>query len=294
MSILTIGMPVFNDKDFLEKSLNSILSQSFKDFVLIISDDGSTDGCELICKKYAEKDPRIQYIRQEKNIGISKNMKFLLQQSKSRYFMWAGDDDLYAPNFIESLIKELQINDAVCAFCNFSTIDENDAIIETHSEYNYAEWVTKKRLVNFIKNSHDKFGYGIFKMELILEVEFPTWWWPNSKTPYNNIYPSLCFYLAKGNYLHISGDPLFFKREKTGGNVHHKIPGANNAIKESLAYWIRRFNLVVFSARMIRKGGNVWLMFYTLPFLFYFWFLVPSFKQLSLAGRSLFNKKRSK
>ena len=52
--IVTIGMPVFNDVLFIEKSIKSILSQTFRDFILIISDDGSTDGSELICKKYEE------------------------------------------------------------------------------------------------------------------------------------------------------------------------------------------------------------------------------------------------
>jgi len=107
---ITIGMPVYNDVNFIEKSLESILNQTHQNFELIISDDGATDGSDLVCKKYAAKDPRIIYIRQPKNLGISKNMEFLYSQATKKYFMWAGDDDLLAPAFIETLINSLERN----------------------------------------------------------------------------------------------------------------------------------------------------------------------------------------
>src|SRR5690554_7612694 len=87
--LITIGMPVFNDVDFIEESILSVLNQSFSDFELIISDDGSSDGSADICKQYAEKDSRVRYVRQAKNLGISKNMEWLLNQSKNKYFVWA-------------------------------------------------------------------------------------------------------------------------------------------------------------------------------------------------------------
>ena len=103
-------MPVFNDIDFIKQSVESILNQSYSDFWLVISDDASTDGTGEICKNYALKDNRIKYIRHEKNLGISRNMQFLLSHATTEYFMWAGDDDLYAPDFIVKHIKALETN----------------------------------------------------------------------------------------------------------------------------------------------------------------------------------------
>ena len=285
-------MPVFNDIDFIKQSVESILNQSYSDFWLVISDDASTDGTGEICKNYALKDNRIKYIRHEKNLGISRNMQFLLSHATTEYFMWAGDDDLYAPDFIVKHIKALETNQkAVSAFCAYSLIDENGSDLSgpLKTDYNYPN--TYLRLKNYILNSTDYFGYGVFRREAIKGVEFPVWWWPNTKTPYNNIYPTLCYYLAKGDFAQVDGPPMFFKRIKSENKTHHTLVGRHNGVKESLAYWVRKFNLVWFSAMMIKKGGGLVLQLKLFPFLFYHWFVVPSYRQLILAAGSFFKNR---
>jgi glycosyltransferase involved in cell wall biosynthesis len=291
MAQVTIGLPVYNDRDFIEKSLQSLLNQTFKDFLLIISDDCSTDGSAEICLKYAKKDDRIRYIRQQVNLGISKNMAFLFSQAKSKYFMWAGDDDLYVPDFIKILINTLDKNPmAISAFGDYQLINEADNPIKSIRSFNYSNSNNRKRLLYFIKNADDGFGYGMFIAEKIKGVKFPVWWWPNRKSAYNNIFPSLCFYLAKGDYAHVEeSQPLFFKRLKSPEKTHHVISFNGNSIKESLAYFIRRFNLVVFSTKMIKKGGGLPLAIRTAPNLFYYWFLVSSFDQIKLAAGAFWN-----
>ncbi len=277
-------MPVYNDRDFIEESLESILSQTFRDYHLIISDDASTDGSAEICRKYAEKDPRIQYIKNEENLGISRNMQFLLSQADTEFFMWAGDDDLYDPNFIEFHIDSLKVNPkAVSAFGGCELIDETGNTISKPIMINYGHTDRIKRLKNYIKNSTDYFGYGVFRREKIKDVRFPVWWWPNNKTPYNNIYPTLCYYLTKGDYVLVDGPPLFFKRVKTERKTHHQLVGRNNAIQETLAYWIRKINLVWFSFRMIGKGAGFYYSCRLSPHLFYYWLLIPSWQQFTLA-----------
>lgn len=291
MCDLTIGMPVFNDVQYIEQSLNSILNQTYTEYKLIISDDGSMDGSQQICTEFAKKDSRITYIRQPNNLGISKNMQFLLSKGNTPFFMWAGDDDLYDETFIEKHIDALKYSDSVSVFCNFEIIDENGLRIRSYDSLNYEHWDRNKRLFQFIRNSHDAFGYGIFRTEEIKNVEFPVWWWPNRKSPYNNIFPTLCYYLTKGNYIHIDGKSLFSKREKTGSNINHVLTGESNAIKESLSFWIRKFNLVIFSAKLIRKASTFSFMISILPHLFYFWFVVPSISQFLLAVKSFYNNR---
>jgi len=291
MSRITIGMPVYNDVNFIEESIKSILTQTYKNFEFIISDDCSTDGSEFICRKYAEKDSRIKYIRQPKNLGISKNMEFLLKRANTKYFMWAGDDDLWANDFIEQLIFLLENNkDAISAFCTFSDIDEKGNITSGKNNYDYSNISRYKRLKNFIENSNDVFGYGIFLTEKISEVKFPVWWWPNKKCPYNNIFPSLCFYLAKGNYIHNYGEPLFFKREKSKEYSNYRTPFSSNGLKDSFAFFLRRFYLVCFSTKMIIKGGGIFLALLFFPMLFIYWFVIPSLKQMKLLYNSFLRK----
>lgn len=288
---LTIGMPVFNDVDFVEQSIKSILNQTFTNFALIISDDASTDGSEEICCKLAQIDSRIQYIRHEKNMGISKNMEFLLSKSNSEFFMWAGDDDLYASDFISELINILENNkETISAFSALSIIDENNNTLKSNLFYNYENNSIYKRLDNYIKNSTDYFGYGIFRYEYIKNVKFPVWWYPNKKTPYNNIYPTLCYYLAKGNYK-ISTKNLFFKRQKSENKTNHIITGENNAIKESIAFFIRKFNLFCFTFKSIHKAKTFFFALSISPQLFYYWFVIPSWQQFLLAFRSFVKNK---
>lgn len=70
MAAISIIMPVYNSKDYIEKAVQSVLNQNFNDFELILVDDGSTDGSSEICDSYTNKDNRIIVIHKT-NGGIS-------------------------------------------------------------------------------------------------------------------------------------------------------------------------------------------------------------------------------
>jgi len=107
---LSIGLPVFNGEKFIRKRLDSIISQTFSDFIVLISDNCSTDNTQKICRDYLSKDSRIEYFRQEKNIGGFNNFSFLLDEAKSKYFVWAAVDDWWLPQFLEKNVKILESN----------------------------------------------------------------------------------------------------------------------------------------------------------------------------------------
>ena len=120
---ISIGMPIYNAEKFLRNRLDSLLSQSFSDFELIISDDASTDSTSEICKEYTSKDKRIHYFRQEKNIGMSANFYFVLHQAVYNYFFWAAQDDVIFPGFIEKNIDALNRNkNLVCSVCKIKFV----------------------------------------------------------------------------------------------------------------------------------------------------------------------------
>jgi glycosyltransferase involved in cell wall biosynthesis len=101
---VSIGMPVYNGEKFIRSALDSLLAQTFTDFELIISDNASTDLTESICREYANKDRRIQYIRQAMNIGPVANFQFVLDAAVGDYFMWAAADDQWDLLWIERLL----------------------------------------------------------------------------------------------------------------------------------------------------------------------------------------------
>lgn len=272
-------MPVFNDKKFLKRALDSLLVQTHRDFELIISDDGSTDGSEEICKEYVHADPRIQYIRQAQNMGISKNMEFLLSKARGKYFMWAANDDVWHPEFIETLKKGLQHHpDAAMAFGPMIYIDENDKELQKPkvNRIDYSGKTAISRLFKLINLFDDACGYGLFVKEKIKAVQFPVWWGINKTRAYNNIYPPLCFFLSKGDYVFCGDRPLWFNRLKDYGN--HTVPYPETFMRGLAAFNLWKFNMVVESARQIGRGSNVLTALFMFPFLFLQWFLIPSCK----------------
>lgn len=107
---VSIGMPVYNGELFIRKAVESVLTQSFGDFELIISDNASTDGTEGICRAYAIADPRIRYYRQPENLGAKNNFSAVLGLAQGDYFSWLAHDDYYERNdHIELLVKSLDL-----------------------------------------------------------------------------------------------------------------------------------------------------------------------------------------
>lgn len=108
--IISTGMFVYNGESCIREAINSILNQSFREFELIISDNASNDKTEEICREYANKDHRIRYIRQPRNLGAAANSLFVLDQARGEYYMWAAHDDVRSPDFLECNLKFLQEN----------------------------------------------------------------------------------------------------------------------------------------------------------------------------------------
>lgn len=122
---ISIGMPVYNGEQFIRKSLDAILSQTFKDFEIVISDNSSTDATSSICKEYAKKDERIRYIHQVNNMGGFWNLNFVLEQAKYDYFLWAAVDNFFLPTFLEKNIAILETRKNFVGSISKIEIDKN-------------------------------------------------------------------------------------------------------------------------------------------------------------------------
>lgn len=130
---VSIGLPVYNGEKYLACSIESILAQTFDDFELIISDNGSTDATPEIGRRYAARDKRIQFLREEVNRGATWNFNSVFRLARGKYFKWAAHDDLLAPTFLARCVEVLDANPSV-AWCQ-SRVDVVDAqghVVESH------------------------------------------------------------------------------------------------------------------------------------------------------------------
>ncbi|HUC42366.1 MAG TPA: glycosyltransferase [Candidatus Micrarchaeaceae archaeon] len=105
---VSIGMPVYNGANFIREALDSLLAQEYRNFELIISDNGSKDATEAICREYATRDSRIRYVRHSVNRGSPWNFKYVVQEARGEYFVWAAHDDMWAPGFLGKCIAQLE------------------------------------------------------------------------------------------------------------------------------------------------------------------------------------------
>jgi glycosyltransferase involved in cell wall biosynthesis len=115
------GLPAYNHAHKLREALDSLLSQTERDFRLIVSDDCSSDETALIVKEYSSKDDRLVYRRTEARLGYIANARRCFKLARALYpstefFAWASDHDVWHPRWLETLIHALDDNpDAVIA-----------------------------------------------------------------------------------------------------------------------------------------------------------------------------------
>jgi glycosyltransferase involved in cell wall biosynthesis len=107
-ALLTIGVPVYNGERFLRPCLDSLLSQTYRDFVLVISDNASTDRTREICESYVKADARVRYHRNPVNVGLYGNFNLLLGLVRTPYVKLASADDFWAPPMLADAMEQME------------------------------------------------------------------------------------------------------------------------------------------------------------------------------------------
>jgi glycosyltransferase involved in cell wall biosynthesis len=132
---VSIGLPVYNGERYIVEALDSIVSQTFADFELVISDNASTDGTARICEEYASRDGRIAFHRNETNRGAAWNYNRVFALSRGEYFKWASHDDRCAPTFLERCVAALDANpEVVIGYPRSTVIDAAGDTIEMEED----------------------------------------------------------------------------------------------------------------------------------------------------------------
>lgn len=103
---VSVVVPTYNRAHLLGRTIHSVLNQTFKDFELIVVDDGSTDNTEEVVKSFADK--RIHYIRQKENRGEAAARNMGIQIARGEYIASHDDDDVWLPQKLEKQIKAFE------------------------------------------------------------------------------------------------------------------------------------------------------------------------------------------
>jgi glycosyltransferase involved in cell wall biosynthesis len=145
-SLISVLMPVYNVEKYIQKSVNSILQQTYRNFELIIVDDCSVDGTYNIVKNMALHDNRIRLFRNKENLKISKTLNFALSQARGNFIARMDGDDISDLRRLERYYHFLQNNKPIhLVGCNLVSIDEDDNVIGK-TQYFFNQKLIKKTL----------------------------------------------------------------------------------------------------------------------------------------------------
>ena len=126
--LVSVIMPTFNASKYLAGSIESILSQTYTNLELLITDDCSTDDTRNILKEFSERDKRVKvkYLKENSGPGVARNRS--IERAKGRYIAFCDCDDRWMPDKLERQIAHMRKHD--CALCSSSYLicDENDKI----------------------------------------------------------------------------------------------------------------------------------------------------------------------
>ena len=172
MKKISIIIPVYNVEKYLERCLDSVLNQSYKNLEIILINDGSTDNSLDICLKYAKKDNRIKLINQN-NSGISEVRNKGLEAAKGEYIAFVDSDDVIDKDMFKTLYNNLLKYDSDISSCNYK-IFHNKINFDKEEYYNkiftkeesLKDIISNGVLTNFLWNK-------LFKKELFNNIKFP-------------------------------------------------------------------------------------------------------------------------
>lgn len=130
---VSLGLPVYNGENYLPQAINAVLAQTYKDYELIISDNGSTDNTETLCRAFVEKHPHFTYFRSDKNHGAAWNFNRVFELASGEYFKWVAHDDLMAPSFLTKCVSILdQDSSVVLCYPKAQIIDVDSKVVQNY------------------------------------------------------------------------------------------------------------------------------------------------------------------
>lgn len=128
--LVTVMVPVYNVEKYLERCLNSIVNQTYRNLEIVLVNDGSTDRSEEICRQYMEQDSRI-YLYSQKNQGIAATRNVCLDHAHGEYLAFVDSDDYTSLSYIEILLNALFERDVSMSVCDYDCTGEEDGGVGT-------------------------------------------------------------------------------------------------------------------------------------------------------------------
>ncbi len=175
MDKISVIVPVYNVEKYLDRCVESIVSQTYENLEIILVDDGSLDNCPQMCDDWAKKDERIRVVHKT-NGGISSARNRGIDEASGRYLMFIDGDDEILPNMVESMYLHIKKSDSDIARCRMIKVEKTRSYPtrEFCSDKSYIELSGMKAMEKLFINEIDcSVCLGLYKNELFCNIRFP-------------------------------------------------------------------------------------------------------------------------
>ena len=150
MDKVSVITPNFNCARFLARTIESVIAQTYKNWEMIIVDDGSTDNSLEIIKKYQQQDPRISFYQMDGNQGPAKARNLAIEKASGRFIAFLDSDDLWHPEKLEAQIFFMQDKKVALSFTFYQLMNEKgehlNKTIESPLELSYHRLLMSNRI----------------------------------------------------------------------------------------------------------------------------------------------------
>ena len=269
---ITIGIPIFNGEKKIDERIKEILSQTYQDFCIIISDNGSTDATRKICENLSKMHDRITFFHHKENIGVFWNFNFLLNHVETEYVVIAPLDDIWSKNFLESNINILENSKEIvgsigeCSLFNRILAPKTNRykkhIIPNKKKYQYV-YPFKGNLEEKIKSCLDfSMGTQIYSVFRTDDLKFASFYkHDGTHGMWQTDLATILKILKKGN-LHVDTESFFYKEvSQTSHSLIKYMKIINFSTREII------FSKIIFSTWFLKEFG-LKLFFKNFPILF--------------------------
>jgi len=232
--LISIVLPVYNGQEFLSDSIKSCISQTHKNWELIIVNDASVDNSLVIANKFASEDNRIKIISNTTNQKLPACLNIGHKAANGRFITWTSDDNCYKPTALKSMLIALLKQNADLVFADFNIIDSEGKIIGANI-YNSNHTILLENIIRAcflyrkeVFKRNDGYDEDLFKIE-----DFAFWQMASQHSNFIYLPENLYFYRSHANSL---------TAKKTISQFNYK-PEYNNTVRKMYFKFFKSFGL---------------------------------------------------
>lgn len=246
--LVSIITPTYNSEKYICETIRSVQAQTYKDWELILVDDGSSDGTCQILAEAALADPRIKFFRSRRNMGAAVSRNVAIQESSGRYVAFLDSDDLWRKEKLEQQLAFMAAKGAALTYTAYEKIDETGArqgrVVSVPSEIDY-RGLLRASIIGCLTAVYDTEKLGkVYMPEIRRRQDYGLW----------------LKILRQGHVAHGLNVPLAFLRKRNESLSSNKLLSAYYVWKlfrevEGLQLIPSMYYFANYAARALRKAA---------------------------------------